>query len=200
MPSLGQEFYHNGHRQNTIDMQGRQVFRFATQVIASSIKEVLQKAHLSLDEVALIVPHQANVRIIETSAKRLKIPAEKFYVNVSQTSNTSAASIPIALCQAIEEKRLRPNDNVVFVGFGGGLTWAATVLKWEVTPPDVRRLDKEWKRARYISARLRSKFKRWRRKVVAFLAGSPTPDARLKDANRRPEKARVEEQGPIDDE
>ncbi len=188
VPSLSQEFYHNGHQRNTIDMHGRQVFRFATQVIPSSVREVLQKAQLTLDDVALIVPHQANMRIIETSAKRLKVPVEKFYVNLAQTGNTSAASIPIALCQAIEERRLKPNDNVVFVGFGGGLTWAATVLKWGVTPPDVRRLDKEWKRARYIAARLRSKLKRWRRKVGAFLAGSPTPEARLKDANRRPEK------------
>jgi len=185
VPMLGPEFYHNGHQRNTIDMHGRQIFRFATQVIASSIKEVLQKASLTVDDVALIVPHQANVRIIDSSAKRLKVPMEKFYINVGLTGNTSAASIPIALCQAIDEKRLKPNDNVVLVGFGGGLTWAATVLKWEVTPPEVRRLDREWKRARYISARVRSKLKRWRRKVVALIAGSPTPDARLRDASRR---------------
>ncbi|MCB8987984.1 MAG: ketoacyl-ACP synthase III [Ardenticatenaceae bacterium] len=127
VPDLSQDFYHNGHQRNTIDMHGRQVFRFATQVIPSSVREVLQKAQLTLDEVALIVPHQANMRIIETSAKRLKIPIDKFYVNLGQTGNTSAASIPIALCQAIEERRLKPNDNVVFVGFSGGLTWAATV-------------------------------------------------------------------------
>ncbi|MBK8985975.1 MAG: ketoacyl-ACP synthase III [Chloroflexi bacterium] len=185
VPQLGSDFYHNGHQKNTIDMHGRQVFRFATQVIASSVKEVLRKADLSIDDVALIVPHQANVRIIETSAKRLKIPYEKFYVNVGQTGNTSAASIPIALCQAVNEGRLRPNDNVVFVGFGGGLTWGANVLKWDVTPPQVRRLDREWKRARYIVARGRSRLKRWRRKVAAFLGGSPTPDARLRDVARR---------------
>ena len=185
VPLLGSDFYHNGHQKNTIDMNGRQVYRFATQVIASSVKEVLHKAGLSIDDVALIVPHQANVRIIETSARRLKIPYEKFYVNVEQTGNTSAASIPIALCQAIAEGRLRPNDNVVFVGFGGGLTWAAAALKWDVTPPEVRRINREWKRARYIAARGRSRFKRWRRKLAAFIAGSPTPEARLKDAPRR---------------
>lgn len=198
MPMLADGFSANGHQHNTIDMQGRQVFRFATQVIASSVKEVLRKADLTIDDIALIVPHQANMRIIETSAKRLKIPQEKFYVNLERTGNTSAASIPIALCEAVEEGRLRPDDNLVFVGFGGGLTWGATVLKWDVTPPEVRRLDREWKRARYIAARLRSRLKRWRRKVWAILAGSPTPDARLKDASRRPErdeagKARDEE-------
>ncbi|MBE2225028.1 MAG: ketoacyl-ACP synthase III, partial [Anaerolineae bacterium] len=146
------------------------------------------KANLTMDDVALIVPHQANTRIIEAAAKRLKIDTDKFFVNVASTGNTSAASIPLALCEAIEKGKLKPDDNVVFVGFGGGLTWAASVLKWDVTPPDVPRLDREWKRARYIAARSRSKARRWRRHIGAYLAGSPTPDARLKHAKRRPEE------------
>ena len=102
-------------------MNGRQVFRFATQVVATSIEETIEKAGLTIDEIALIVPHQANVRIIETAAKRLKIPVERFYLNVDSVGNTSAASIPMALCDAVQDGRLRPDDNVVFVGFGGGL-------------------------------------------------------------------------------
>lgn len=193
VPMLGADYHRNGHKRNTIDMRGRQVFRFATNVIASSIQDVLQKAELTMDDVSLIVPHQANTRIIDSAAKRLKIDPEKFYVNVSSTGNTSAASIPLALCEAIEDGHLKPDDNVVFVGFGGGLTWAASVVKWDVTPPDIPRLDKEWKRARYIAARGRSKARRWRRQVGAFLGGSPTPDARLKDAGRRPEEQTQEE-------
>jgi 3-oxoacyl-[acyl-carrier-protein] synthase III len=184
VPTLGPEYYENGRQRNTIEMHGRQVYRFATDVVAASVKEVLVKAGLTVEQVALIVPHQANERIIESAAKRLKIPPERFYLNVDRRGNTSAASIPIALCEAIGEGRLKPNDNVVLVGFGGGLTWAALALKWDVTPPEMRRLEKEWRRGRYIYARLRSRVKRWRRRVVAFLAGSPTPEARLRDATR----------------
>ncbi len=193
VPMLGADYHRNGHKRNTIDMRGRQVFRFATNVIASSIQDVLKKADLTMDDVSLIVPHQANTRIIDSAAKRLKIDPERFYVNVASTGNTSAASIPLALCEAIDKGKLKPDDNVVFVGFGGGLTWAASVMKWNVTPPDIPRLDREWKRARYIAARGRSKARRMRRHVGAFLGGSPTPDARLKDAGRRSEEESEEE-------
>ncbi len=193
VPMLGADYLRNGHKRNTIDMRGRQVFRFATQVIASSVQEVVQKAGMTMADVSLIVPHQANTRIIESAAKRLKVDQDKFYVNVSTTGNTSAASIPLALCEAIEEGKLGPDDNVVFVGFGGGLTWAAVVLKWDVTPPEVPRLDREWKRARYMYARSRSKARRWRRHVGALLGGSPTPDARLKHAARKEADKKGEE-------
>lgn len=188
VPMLGADYHRNGHKHNTIDMSGRQVFRFATNVIASSVQEVLQKAGMTMADISLIVPHQANTRIIESAAKRLKIDEGKFYVNVDRTGNTSAASIPIALCEAVEKGLLGPDDNVVFVGFGGGLTWASAVVKWDVTPPQVRRLDREWKRARYIYARSRSKTRRWRRQLGAYLGGSPTPDARLKDAKWKQEE------------
>lgn len=185
IPMLGPEFLHNGHHKNTVDMNGREVYRFAVGAITSSITEVVRKAGLTLDDIALIVPHQANVRIIETAAKKLKIPMEKFYLNVDRAANTSAASIPIALCEAIERGRLRPDDNVIFVGFGGGLTWASAVLKWDVTPPEVSFLDHEWKRMRYIMARSRSQVRRIRRRVEAAISGSPTPQARLKDAEKQ---------------
>lgn len=185
MPMLGPEYLRNGHEKNTIAMNGRQVFRFATRVVSQSIENVIKKAGLTLDDIDLIVPHQANIRIIETAAKRLKIPIEKFYMNVSEAGNTSAASIPIALCDAVEEGLLQPDDNVVFVGFGGGLTWAASVLKWDVTAPPPTRREQEWRRARYIYARARSKFRKWRRRIVDRFSRSPTPDARLRDADKQ---------------
>ena len=184
VPTLGVEYFQNGHHKNTISMDGRQVFRFATKVMSDSIKTTVAKAGLSLDEVSLIIPHQANTRIIESSAKRLKISPDRFYLNVQNVGNTSAASIPIALCDAIDDGRLHPDDNVVFVGFGGGLTWAASVVKWDVSPPTVSRRRREWKRARYIYARSRSKAKRWRRKVVDRFSTPPIPEARLKDADK----------------
>ncbi|GJM41274.1 MAG: 3-oxoacyl-[acyl-carrier-protein] synthase 3 [Ardenticatenaceae bacterium] len=185
MPMLGPEYLRNGHSKNTVAMNGRQVFRFATQVIASSIEETIAKADLTIDDIDLIVPHQANTRIIETAAKRLKIPVERFYMNVHAVGNTSAASIPIALCDAVGDGRLRPDDNVVFIGFGGGLTWASSVVKWNVTPPEISLPRREWRRARYIAARGRSTLKKWRRRLIDRVAGSPTPNARIRDANKK---------------
>lgn len=173
VPILGPEFSSNGHHKNIVDMDGRQVFRFATNVIASAVQDALKMADLNLDDVALIIPHQANVRIIEAAAKKLKLPLEKFYLNVERTGNTSAASIPLALCDAVREGRLKPDDNVVFVGFGGGLTWGASVVKWDVTPPQVSFVDHEWKRVRYMLARGRSRVRRLQRRVEAAVARTP---------------------------
>jgi 3-oxoacyl-[acyl-carrier-protein] synthase-3 len=184
LPGMGPEFSRNGHKSNTISMDGRQVFRFATNVLSSSIETTVAKADLTLDDIALIVPHQANKRIIESAAKRLKISPDRFYLNVNRAGNTSAASIPMALCDAVNEGRLKPDDNVVFVGFGGGLTWAAAVVKWDVIPMEISRIGREWKRARYIAARSRSSLKKFGRRVGASLLGSPTPDATLKDADK----------------
>ena len=173
VPIAGAEFAHNGHHKNIVDMDGRQVYRFATNVIASSIQDVLKMSQMALEDVALIIPHQANVRIIETAAKKLKLPLEKFYLNLERTGNTSAASIPIALCEAVGEGRLKPDDNVIFVGFGGGLTWGASLVKWDVTPPQVSFIDHEWKRVRYVMARGRSRLRRLQRRVEAAVVRSP---------------------------
>ncbi|UCC51728.1 MAG: ketoacyl-ACP synthase III [Anaerolineaceae bacterium] len=188
VPTLGPEYLGNGQDHNTIAMNGRQIFRFASHVVHASIQDVIKKADLDLQDVDLIIPHQANIRIIDHVAKKLKLSKEKFYVNVERTGNTSAASIPIALCDAVEAGRLRPDDNIVFVGFGGGLTWASAAVKWDVTPPEVSLLDREWKRTRYIMARGRSRLRRWGRRMGATLGGSPTPDARLRDADKKPEE------------
>lgn len=185
VPALGPEYLHDGHKRNTIEMAGREVFRFATGVVAEAIEDVLKKAELTLDDVALIVPHQANKRIIDMAAKKLKISPERFYLNLEKAGNTSAASIPLALCDAVKDGLLKPDDNVVFVGFGGGLTWAASVVKWNVTPPKISMVDREWKRARYMIVRGRSRLRRWRRRLGAELRGSPIPEAPMKDAEKR---------------
>ena len=185
VPTLGSHFSSNGYRNNTIRMNGRQVFRFATRAISESVEEVLEDAGMDLDHVDLIIPHQANTRIIETAAKRLKISPDRFYVNVDRAGNTSAASIPIALCDAVEDGLLRPDDNVIFVGFGGGLTWAASLVKWDVTPTDVSLPDREWRQVRYVLARGRSRLRQLGRRLTSMVAGSPTPDARLRDAEKK---------------
>lgn len=117
--------------QHTMKMDGKAVFRFATQAMAEGTRDAVARAGLTLDEIDLVIPHQANSRIIQSSVvKQLKIPAEKVFINVERYGNTSTASIPIALCEAIEAGRVRPGQNIVFVGFGAGLTWAATAVKW----------------------------------------------------------------------
>ncbi len=118
-----------------IKMDGREVFRFATRVMAKATQEVVAKAGLKLQDVNLVIPHQANERIIHSSMSALKMTPEKVFINLDRYGNTSAASIPIALCEAIETGRVRPNDNLVFVGFGAGLTWAAAAVKWGVLLP-----------------------------------------------------------------
>ena len=113
-----------------IQMSGREVFRFATRVMAQATREVVERAGWDLDEVDLVVPHQANQRIIESAARSLKFSLDRFAINVDRYGNTSTASIPIATVEAIQEGRLNPGDQVVFVGFGGGLTWGAVTAQW----------------------------------------------------------------------
>ena len=118
-----------------IHMDGREVYRFATRIMARASREAMEAARLTADKVALFIPHQANIRIIEAAARELGISKERVYVNLQRYGNTSAASIPIALCEAVEEGRLHPGDNVVLVGFGAGLTWGAAVLRWGLPSP-----------------------------------------------------------------
>lgn len=174
----------NGHHPNAIRMNGRQVFRFAVRVITESVQEVCEKAGMDLEEIDLIIPHQANTRIIESAAKKLKISMDKFFMNVDTAGNTSAASIPMALSQAVAEGQLRPDHNVIFVGFGGGLTWGASLVKWDVSPPAYDTQQINWRDARYIWARNKSRLKRLGRKMVSAFSSSPTPQARLRDADQ----------------
>jgi len=115
-------------------MNGRRVFRFATRILVQAVREVISRGGLTLEDVSLIIPHQANLRIIEVAARNLGLPLEKFYINLDRYGNTSAASVPLALCEAAEEGCLQDGDNVILVGFGAGLTWAAMLVKWGLTP------------------------------------------------------------------
>ena len=113
-----------------IQMNGREVFRFATRVMAKASSEVIEKAGLTIDDISLFIPHQANRRIIEAAARGLKLPIERFAVNVDKYGNTSTASIPIATVEAFENGKINRGDNIVMVGFGAGLTWGAVNLIW----------------------------------------------------------------------
>lgn len=113
-----------------ITMNGPEVFKFAVNVICLATRQAVKAAGLELSDIELVVPHQANVRILRSAAKALELPPEKVFINVDRYGNTSAASVPIALCEAIEEGRLKEGDHLVLVGFGGGLSWAAMALEW----------------------------------------------------------------------
>lgn len=117
-------------RQHLIQMNGREVFRFATRVMAAATREVVKKASLDLDHVELVVPHQANLRIIEAAARGLHMPIERFMVNVDRYGNTSSASIPIAIAEGVADGRIRPGSLLLAVTFGAGFTWGAAVIRW----------------------------------------------------------------------
>ncbi len=113
-----------------VKMQGSEVFKFATRIMGTAMEEALAHAGMTADDMDLFIPHQANLRIIEAASKRLGLPSEKVFVNIERYGNTSAAAVPIALCEAIEQGRVRPGQHVGMVAFGAGLTWAAAVVKW----------------------------------------------------------------------
>ncbi|MGH9154447.1 MAG: beta-ketoacyl-ACP synthase III [Acidimicrobiales bacterium] len=112
-------------------MEGREVFRRAVRVVVDSCTTVLDRAKVAPAEVALFVPHQANVRIIDACCTRLAIPRERTAVNLDRYGNTSAASVPIALAEAAATGRTGPGDHVLLAGFGAGMTWASVLMRWE---------------------------------------------------------------------
>ena len=113
-----------------IRMKGRELFRFAVRAMEEACREALRRAGISPEEISLVVPHQANVRIINALAEKLGIPQEKVYVNIHRYGNTSAASIPIALHEAISEGRIKRGDLILLTAMGGGLTWGAMLLRY----------------------------------------------------------------------
>lgn len=119
-----------------LTMNGPQIFRFATQMLGKAARRVLDESELTPEQVDLFIPHQANHRIIESAAKRLGLPEEKVFSNVAIYGNTSAASIPIALCEAISAERVHVGDNILLSSFGSGLSWAALALRWGVPIPE----------------------------------------------------------------
>lgn len=117
-------------KQQTIGMNGREVFKFAVRQMGESAVNVLDKAGLTKEDVDFLVPHQANIRIMESARERLELPAEKMSKTIHKYGNTSAASIGISLVEELEAGKIKDNDLLVLVGFGGGLTWGAVAMRW----------------------------------------------------------------------
>lgn len=118
------------YNDNYVHMEGREIFKFAVNAMEETINKLLQKSGESINNIKYIVPHQANLRIIDFTAKRLKIDSSKFFINLNKFGNTSAASIAIALDDLVCSKVLKPKDKVILVGFGGGLTYGGALFEW----------------------------------------------------------------------
>ncbi len=119
-----------GDSLNTIKMQGREVYKYAVTAMRRAAEQVLEKANLTINDIALLIPHQANLRIIEAIAERLGAPKEKVFVNLHKYGNTSAAAVAIALDEANRSGAIKRGDYILLVAFGAGLTWAATIIQW----------------------------------------------------------------------
>ena len=145
-----------------IQMNGREVYRFATRVMANASQEAVGAADLKMEDIKLIIPHQANQRIIEAAVRGLDFPMERVALNIAKYGNTSTASIPIATCEAIKDGRLLSGEKAVFVGFGAGLTWGAAVIQWTGPFPARRKIRP---RSLRIWAKIRSYLRRLIRKI-----------------------------------
>jgi 3-oxoacyl-[acyl-carrier-protein] synthase-3 len=126
-PTTAETVAQHGH---FVHMNGREVFKFATRVLVSSAQKLLDQLGLTVDEIDLYVPHQANVRIIKHAVERLGIPEEKVVINVDRYGNTSSGSIPLALADAVRDRRVEKGDIVLMTGMGAGLTWGSGVIEW----------------------------------------------------------------------
>ncbi len=118
------------NKQHYLQMNGKEVFKFSMWAFKEALLNGIKQADIKLEDVDLIIPHQANYRIIESNAKKINIPMEKFYLNLDRYGNTSSASIPIALYEALNEGRIKKGDIIALIGFGGGYTWGSVILKW----------------------------------------------------------------------
>jgi 3-oxoacyl-[acyl-carrier-protein] synthase-3 len=131
VPPSGERAASGGHH---VTMKGREVYKFAVEKVPPTIQEAVQLAGLELSEIDHFVLHQANARIIEAVAKRLDLPMDRMIVNIDMRANTSAGTVPIALAEAVHSGRIKAGDTVCMVGFGSGLTWAASVFRWTAGP------------------------------------------------------------------
>ena len=164
------------NKQHTIQMNGREVFRFATRVMASATREAVSLAGWDLDDVTWVIPHQANMRIIEAAARGLRMPLDKFVINLSRYGNTSTASIPIAACEALQSGRIQDGDHLVLVGFGAGLTWGALTVEWATPEPKISRAARRRRTTLVLLARFRSFVRRLRRKIEGLIWGTSSRD------------------------
>lgn len=118
------------NKMHFIKMNGKEIYKFATNSVVATLKKELEKKNISSQDISLLIPHQANIRIIECIADKLSLSANQVFVNLDKYGNTSAASIPIALCEAVEQRKLRRDDILIFIGFGAGLNWGSAIIKW----------------------------------------------------------------------
>jgi 3-oxoacyl-[acyl-carrier-protein] synthase-3 len=126
-----------------IRMEGKETYRFATRTLASTALESVRKSGLEPDDVRLFIPHQANIRIIEAVAKGLDLPMDRMYTNVDKYGNTSAASVPIAMAEAVNEGRIDVGDRITIVAFGAGFTSGAVTIEWTADPARGRDADEK---------------------------------------------------------
>jgi 3-oxoacyl-[acyl-carrier-protein] synthase-3 len=140
-------------RRQYLRMDGQEVFKFAVRTLAASLKNVIYQAGLMPEDIDLFIPHQANARIIEAAARQMRVPLEKFYMNLDRYGNTSAASVPLALVEAIEEGRLKDGYKVAMVAFGAGLTWASAVVQMGTGEISAAHSLFSIARARYLARR-----------------------------------------------
>ncbi len=129
-PTGNSPFYEGPENKPVVYMNGQETYKFAVNSMCKDLKEVIANSGLSEEDIAMVIPHQANIRIIEAAKKRLNIPNDRFYVNIDRYGNTSAASIPIALDELNKGGKLNKNDNLALCAFGGGLSSAACILRW----------------------------------------------------------------------
>jgi len=127
-------------RRNVIHMDGQKAGRFAARTLLRNSRDAVRASGLSWPEIDLFIPHQANLRLIEFAARKLRFPMEKMFINLDRYANMSTASIPVALCEAAEQGRLKDGDHVLLVGFGSGLNWATAVIQWGAPERPRRRL------------------------------------------------------------
>ncbi len=111
-------------------MKGNETFKVAVRALEDVVQEALEYNRVKAEDIDLLIPHQANLRIIQAMAQRLKMPMEKVVITLHKYGNTSAASIPMALDEAVREGRIKENDLILFEAFGGGLTWASALVRW----------------------------------------------------------------------
>jgi 3-oxoacyl-[acyl-carrier-protein] synthase-3 len=116
--------------EDKIEMDGKEIFRFAIEALIDCVGKVVEDANCKIDDIDCFIVHQANLRILKSAAERLGVPLERFFVNIQNYGNTSAASIPLALDEALRAGELHPGDKIIIAGFGGGLTSGAVYLEW----------------------------------------------------------------------
>ncbi len=158
--------------QHLIQMNGREVFRFATRVMASATRDTAAHAGWDVEEIDYVIPHQANQRIIEAAARGLRLPIDRFIVNLEKYGNTSTASIPLAMVEALDNGQIKDGSNLVLVGFGAGLTWGALSMRWIEPKVKVTRLERRRRSLLTWLARMRSFLRRVQRRIEGLIWGT----------------------------